>query len=58
MDRLMARVGLNGRAFIPLLSSFACAVPLAACSSEVAVRLGETSGMGQGAPICCTALLH
>jgi ferrous iron transport protein B len=27
MDRLMAYVGLNGRAFIPLLSSFACAVP-------------------------------
>lgn len=27
MDRLMERVGLNGRAFIPLLSSFACAIP-------------------------------
>ena len=27
MDKLMARVGLNGRAFIPLLSSFACAIP-------------------------------
>jgi ferrous iron transport protein B len=27
MDRIMARVGLNGRAFIPLLSSFACAIP-------------------------------
>ena len=27
MDRLMARAGLSGRAFIPLLSSFACAVP-------------------------------
>lgn len=27
MDRIMARVGLNGRAFIPLISSFACAVP-------------------------------
>jgi ferrous iron transport protein B len=27
MDRMMARVGLSGRAFIPLLSSFACAVP-------------------------------
>ena len=27
MDRLMAPVGLSGRAFIPLLSSFACAVP-------------------------------
>ncbi|TPG15754.1 ferrous iron transport protein B [Sphingomonas oligophenolica] len=27
MDRLMARAGLSGRAFIPLLSSFACAIP-------------------------------
>ena len=27
MDRVMGRVGLNGRAFIPLLSSFACAIP-------------------------------
>ncbi|MBI2604758.1 MAG: ferrous iron transport protein B [Deltaproteobacteria bacterium] len=27
MDRLMGRVGLHGRAFIPLLSSFACAIP-------------------------------
>ncbi|CAO3379745.1 ferrous iron transporter B [Azospirillum argentinense] len=27
LDRLMGGVGLHGRAFIPLLSSFACAVP-------------------------------
>lgn len=27
MDRLMSRVGLNGKSFIPLLSSYACAVP-------------------------------
>lgn len=27
MDELMLKVGLNGRAFIPLLSSFACAIP-------------------------------
>jgi ferrous iron transport protein B len=27
MDRLMAQVGLSGRSFIPLLSSFACAIP-------------------------------
>lgn len=27
MDRLMSRVGLNGRSFIPLLSSYACAIP-------------------------------
>jgi len=27
MDRLMGSVGLSGRSFIPLLSSFACAIP-------------------------------
>ncbi|MEQ1860187.1 MAG: ferrous iron transport protein B [Chthoniobacteraceae bacterium] len=27
MDRVMARVGLHGKSFIPLLSSFACAIP-------------------------------
>jgi len=27
LDRLMKKVGLNGRSFLPLLSSFACAVP-------------------------------
>jgi ferrous iron transport protein B len=27
LDRLMGYVGLSGRAFIPLLSSFACAIP-------------------------------
>lgn len=27
MDRMMSKVGLHGRAFIPLMSSFACAIP-------------------------------
>ncbi|MFQ5429567.1 MAG: ferrous iron transport protein B [Phycisphaerae bacterium] len=27
MDRLMGRVGLHGKSFIPLLSSYACAIP-------------------------------
>jgi ferrous iron transport protein B len=27
MDRIMGKVGLHGKAFIPLLSSFACAIP-------------------------------
>jgi ferrous iron transport protein B len=27
MDRLMSRVGLSGKSFIPLLSSYACAIP-------------------------------
>jgi hypothetical protein len=27
MDRVMSRVGLHGKSFVPLLSSFACAIP-------------------------------
>ena len=27
MDRVMSRVGLNGKSFIPMLSSYACAIP-------------------------------
>ena len=27
MDKLMGGVGLHGKTFIPLLSSFACAIP-------------------------------
>jgi ferrous iron transport protein B len=27
MDRLMSKVGLHGKSFIPMLSSFACAIP-------------------------------
>ncbi len=27
MDRVLAKVGLHGKSFIPLLSSFACAIP-------------------------------
>lgn len=27
LDKLMSRVGLNGKAFLPLISSFACAIP-------------------------------
>jgi ferrous iron transport protein B len=27
MDRILAKVGLSGKAFVPLLSSFACAIP-------------------------------
>lgn len=27
MDKLMSKVGLNGKSFVPLMSSFACAIP-------------------------------
>ncbi len=38
MDRMMARVGLDGRAFLPLLSSFACAIPGIMATRTIAGR--------------------
>ncbi len=38
VDRLMRGVGLSGRAFIPLLSSFACAVPAIMGTRAIADR--------------------
>jgi ferrous iron transport protein B len=38
MDRLMAHVGLDGRAFLPLLSSFACAIPGIMATRTIAGR--------------------
>jgi len=38
MDRIMAKVGLDGRAFVPLLSSFACAVPGIMATRTIASR--------------------
>ena len=36
LDTLMGKVGLSGRAFIPLLSSFACAVPAIMATRTIA----------------------
>ena len=38
VDRLMRAVGLSGRAFVPLLSSFACAVPAILSTRTIADR--------------------
>mgnify|MGYP002414187706 CR=1 FL=1 len=38
LDRLMGSVGLSGRSFIPLLSSFACAIPGVMASRTIADR--------------------
>ena len=38
MDKVMGSVGLNGHAFIPLLSSFACAVPGILATRTIANR--------------------
>jgi ferrous iron transport protein B len=38
MDRLLGKLGLSGRSFIPLLSSFACAVPGVMAARTIADR--------------------
>ncbi|MCG3175691.1 MAG: Fe(2+) transporter FeoB [Candidatus Omnitrophica bacterium] len=38
LDRLMRRAGLNGKAFLPLLSSFACAIPGIMATRTIADR--------------------
>ena len=38
MDRLLGQLGLSGRSFIPLLSSFACAVPGVMAARTIADR--------------------
>lgn len=38
LDRMMGRAGLSGRSFIPLLSSFACAVPGIMATRTIANR--------------------
>lgn len=37
-DRLMARIGLHGRAFVPLISGFACAVPAVMATRSIESR--------------------
>jgi ferrous iron transport protein B len=38
MDRLMSKVGLHGRSFVPLLSAFACAIPGIMAARTIASR--------------------
>jgi ferrous iron transport protein B len=38
IDRVMAKVGLNGRAFVPLLSGFACAIPAVMATRTIESR--------------------
>jgi len=38
IDRIMGRVGLNGKAFVPMLSGFACAVPAVLATRTIESR--------------------
>jgi ferrous iron transport protein B len=57
MDRLFARLGLSGRSFIPLLSSFACAVPGILATRTIADRKERLTTMLVAPLMSCSARL-
>src|SRR5687767_13581843 len=57
MDRLMAKVGLPGRAFIPLMSSFACAIPGIMATRTIASRRDRMTTMMIAPLMSCSARL-
>lgn len=57
MDRLFARLGLSGRSFIPLLSSFACAVPGILATRTIADRKERLTAMLVAPLMSCSARL-
>ena len=46
MDRVMASVGLSGKSFIPLLSSFACAIPGIMATRSISIGLSDQESEG------------
>lgn len=57
MDRLMGKVGLPGRAFIPLMSSFACAIPGIMSTRTIASRRDRMTTMMIAPLMSCSARL-
>ncbi|MCC7440712.1 MAG: ferrous iron transport protein B [Bdellovibrionales bacterium] len=57
MDRIMGRVGLHGRAFIPLLSSFACAIPGIMATRTIENRRERMATMMVAPLMTCSARL-
>ncbi len=57
MDRLMASVGLHGRAFIPLLSSFACAIPGIMATRTIENRRDRLATIAVAPLMTCSARL-
>ncbi len=57
MDRLMSRVGLSGKSFIPLLSSFACAVPGIMAARVIENRRDRLTTMLVAPLMSCSARL-
>jgi ferrous iron transport protein B len=57
LDRLMGGVGLHGRAFIPLLSSFACAVPGIMAARTIENRVDRLATIMIAPLMTCSARL-
>jgi ferrous iron transport protein B len=57
MDRLFSKLGLSGRSFIPLLSSFACAVPGILSTRTIADRKERLTAMLVAPLMSCSARL-
>jgi ferrous iron transport protein B len=57
MDKTMGRVGLHGRAFIPLLSSFACAIPGVMATRTIASRRDRMTTILIAPLMSCSARL-
>jgi ferrous iron transport protein B len=55
MDRIMGGAGLHGRAFIPLLSSFACAIPGIMATRVISSRRGRLATILVAPLITCSA---
>ena len=57
LDRLMGSLGLSGRSFIPLLSSFACAVPGIMATRTIADRRDRLVTIALAPLMTCSARL-
>lgn len=56
-DRLMAKVGLHGRAFVPLISGFACAVPAIMATRSIENRRDRLVTLLVAPLVSCSARL-
>ncbi|MBA2479821.1 MAG: ferrous iron transporter B, partial [Planctomycetes bacterium] len=57
MDRVLAKVGLHGKSFIPLLSSFACAIPGIMATRTIASRKDRLATIMVAPFMSCSARL-
>lgn len=57
MDRLMSRIGLSGKSFIPMLSSFACAIPGIMATRVIENRRDRIATMLVAPLMSCSARL-